>query len=256
MCVSPTHAEVLFGTNELASVEKAADQHDLLIIGAPPDRTIAGRFFGTAKDKLTRNATCSVLWLKTPRSQTHAAFDVTRQAVQHDFELMDYLVEDCVKAKIELTKKEDIFRMVTEVFADQYDHEISPGIIATALWEREQMQNTAVGRGVAMPHGTLSRAPSGRNQDRNHDDHQANRLWHPGWRKGRYPVHHGRSSERPADSFADSVSILETIAWHIPIGRYPQSQFVGRDPASDSAKSQVALETQTTTLGSIPQQGG
>ncbi len=161
MCVSPSNAIVLHGDNEMEAIEKAADSHDLLIMGAPPDRSFVARLLGTPKDKLTRNASCSVLWLKTPRSQTHGSFDVAHLPVEREFNLMDYLAANCTQIGLSLPKKEDYFRLASDVFAGLYDDDISPIIITTALWEREQMQNTSVGAGVAMPHATLARAKPG-----------------------------------------------------------------------------------------------
>ena len=161
LCVSPTEVAFLHGEDEMQLIEKATEQYDLLIMGAPPVRTFTSRLFGTSKDKLTRNSACSVLWLRTPTAHTHNAFDVVNLEVEHDFDLMKYVATDCVQAKIDLTKKEDLFRLATELFTDQYRGEISPIVINTALWEREQMQNTSVGLGVAMPHATLTRAASG-----------------------------------------------------------------------------------------------
>lgn len=160
LCVSPTEAIVLHGSNEMAAIELATEQYDLLIMGAPPSRTFSSRLFGSSKDKLTRNSACSVLWLKTPRTQTHYSLDVAHQAVDQEFDLMKFVSLDCVQANVP-GKKEELFRVATEMLAQHYGDEISPIIISTALWEREQMQNTSVGNGVAMPHATLARAPSG-----------------------------------------------------------------------------------------------
>ena len=157
MCVSKTKAVVLHGTDELKAIEAATDDDDLLIMGAPPDRSVLGRWFGTPKDRLTRNAACSVLWLKTARTQTHETFDVSNLKVEKGFQLMEFLSEDTSKVGLKLNKKEDLFRHATELFAGKFDGKISPIVITTALWEREQMQNTSVGNGVAMPHATLAR---------------------------------------------------------------------------------------------------
>ena len=157
MCVSKTKAVVLHGTDELQAIEAATQDDDLLIMGAPPDRSVLGRWFGTPKDRLTRNAACSVLWLKTARTQTHETFDVSNLKVEKDFQLMKFLSEETSQVGLKVTKKEDLFRYATELFADKFGEKISPIVIATALWEREQMQNTAVGNGVAMPHATLAR---------------------------------------------------------------------------------------------------
>ena len=161
LCVSTTEVSILHGQDEMSSLEKATEQYDLLIMGAPPPRSLSSRLFGTEKDKLTRRAACSVLWLKTPQSQTHDALNVVQQAASGEFDLTEYVSLDVIEAKVSGKKKEDVFRMATETLARRYDETISPIIISTALWEREQTQNTAVGNGVAMPHATLARAPSG-----------------------------------------------------------------------------------------------
>ena len=164
MCESETTSIMLKGNDELAAIEKATQDDDLFIMGAPPDRTTIGRWFGTPKDRLTRDAACSVLWLKTPRTQTHDSFDVTNLDVEKEFNLFDYLGDDSFTIGLNSSKKEDLFRTATEKFANHFD-DISPLIISTALWEREQLQNTSVGTGVVMPHGTLSRAPAGSSYD-------------------------------------------------------------------------------------------
>ena len=91
MCISKTKVVMLHGPDELKAIEAATQDDDLLIMGAPPDRSILGRWFGTPKDRLTRNAACSVLWLKTARTQTHEAFDMANLKVEQDFELMSFL---------------------------------------------------------------------------------------------------------------------------------------------------------------------
>ena len=159
MCISKTKAVMLHGPDELKAIEAATQDDDLLIMGAPPDRSILGRWFGTPKDRLTRNAACSVLWLKTARTQTHEAFDMANLKVEQDFKLMNYLSAETSQVGLKVSKKEELFRYATELFSGRYQEDISPVVISTALWEREQMQNTSVGNGVAMPHATLSRAP-------------------------------------------------------------------------------------------------
>ena len=159
MCISKTKAVMLHGPDELKAIEAATQDDDLLIMGAPPDRSILGRWFGTPKDRLTRNAACSVLWLKTARTQTHEAFDMANLKVEQEFKLMNYLSAETSQVGLKVSKKEELFRYATELFSGRYQEDISPVVISTALWEREQMQNTSVGNGVAMPHATLSRAP-------------------------------------------------------------------------------------------------
>ena len=145
----------------MLAIEKATEKFDLLIMGAPPPRTLASRLFGTRKDILTRKSACSVLWLKTPIEQVHDGLDVVRRDATSEFDLLNYLSRDYVETKVSVQKKEELFRFATEKLASHFQDDISPLIIHTALWEREQLQVTAVGNGVAMPHATLSRATAG-----------------------------------------------------------------------------------------------
>lgn len=162
LCVNKTEIVKLDGYSEMFALEKATEKYDLLIMGAPPPRTFSTRLFGTPKDLLTRKAACSVLWLKTPSEQTHDALNVVERGSGSDsFDLMKYIAPELVETNVKVQKKEELFRMATDKIAGSYDDEISPLIINTALWEREQMQVTSVGNGVAMPHATLSRAPTG-----------------------------------------------------------------------------------------------
>jgi PTS system nitrogen regulatory IIA component len=161
LCVNKTEMVQLSGQSEMFAIEKATEKFDLLIMGAPPPRTFSTRLFGTEKDLLTRKSACSVLWLKTPSEQTHDALNVVHRQSQRDFDLMQYISMDSIKTRVKVQSKEELFRFATKEIAGNFDEEISPLIISTALWEREQMQVTSVGNGIAMPHATLSRAPTG-----------------------------------------------------------------------------------------------
>ena len=161
LCVNETEIIKLSGSNEMYAIEKATEMFDLLIMGAPPPRTFSTRLFGTDKDKLTRESACSVLWLKTPIEQTHDVLNVVRRGSVQNADLMKYVSLNSIETGVSVSKKEELFRVATEKLAGHYLGEISPVIINTALWEREQMQVTSVGNGVAMPHATLSRAPTG-----------------------------------------------------------------------------------------------
>ena len=162
MCKSPARPMVLHGPNVLVAIEKATELEDLLIMGGPPERTLLGRWFGTEKDRLTRNAACSVLWLKTPRWETHKAFDFATARADSSFDLSTFVQRDCCLANLAVNRKEDLFRKAADVLAKFYDDDISPIVVTTALWEREQLQNTSVGTGIAMPHASLTRAPEGK----------------------------------------------------------------------------------------------
>ena len=219
MCVSKTKAVVLHGTDELKAIEAATDDDDLLIMGAPPDRSVLGRWFGTPKDRLTRNAACSVLWLKTARTQTHETFDVSNLKVEKGFQLMEFLSEDTSKVGLKLNKKEDLFRHATELFAGKFDGKISPIVITTALWEREQMQNTSVGNGVAMPHATLARGEGS----------------HVAILKTEKPIDYGAPDGKKCDIFFFTMGPPSERTVHLKIlaelvSANTQHRFAGTDP--------------------------
>jgi mannitol/fructose-specific phosphotransferase system IIA component (Ntr-type)/nucleotide-binding universal stress UspA family protein len=154
LCVSPTQAIALHGTSEQQTTLQASGGFDLMIMGAAPNRTLRGRLFGTPTDELTRQAQCSVLWLKTQAIPTLQTFDVEHMAVDSSFDLCEYLSSDCVKANLDTTKKENLFQVATDLIVAR-DPKSSKLVVSSALWEREQLQNTYVGDGVAMPHATL-----------------------------------------------------------------------------------------------------
>jgi amino acid transporter/mannitol/fructose-specific phosphotransferase system IIA component (Ntr-type)/nucleotide-binding universal stress UspA family protein len=157
LCKSPTKAVVVKGHDELETIQEITGGYDLMIMGAAPNRTLRARLWGTPKDKLTRNAECSVLWLKTPALQTHDFFDVVHAPVESEFDLLSFVDKRCIKVGVQGAKKEALFREAADMLAVHYP-DISPIIITTSLWEREQLQNTSVGNGLALPHATLTQA--------------------------------------------------------------------------------------------------
>lgn len=157
LCTRPTSAVVVTGKNELEAIQKATAGYDLMIMGAAPNRTLLSSLWGTQKDSLTRLAECSVLWLKTPILHAHEAFDIEHLPVEREFDLLSFVDDDCIQIRLPIVKKEELFRKATELLGKHYP-DISPIVISSALWEREQLQNTCVGNGVAMPHATLTQA--------------------------------------------------------------------------------------------------
>ena len=157
LCQSPTRVVVLEDDRLDRAILKVAGAFDLLVMGGPPDRKYITRFFGTIEDQLTRRAACSVLWLKTSRTQQRTS-SVAGSAGEHsDFQMIDHLRDDCVNVGIDLKRKEALFQHIAEQFAPLFP-KLKPADITAALWRREEMQNTSVGLGVGMPHATLPEA--------------------------------------------------------------------------------------------------
>jgi amino acid transporter/mannitol/fructose-specific phosphotransferase system IIA component (Ntr-type)/nucleotide-binding universal stress UspA family protein len=159
LCTVTTRSVVLEEEKLEQAVVKVAGAFDLLVMGGPPDRSFWNRFFGTVEDKITRGAACSVLWLKTSRQQGHDVSGLKTVNAEASFCLKDYLRDECVVARSDITRKEQLFRDFAERFEVLFPVS-GAGAVEKALWLREEMQNTSVGMGVAMPHASVSEADS------------------------------------------------------------------------------------------------
>ena len=68
--------------------------------------------------------------------------------------LFSFLHRGVVEAKVDIVDKTSLLSHISEKFARET--EIAPiDILERAFWKRERVQNTAIGRGVAMPHAVL-----------------------------------------------------------------------------------------------------
>ena len=156
-CSVTTRTVVLEDDNLETAIIKVAGAFDLLVMGGPPDRAFRARFFGTVEDKITRESACSVLWLKTSRKQGHDVSGLKTVNAEVSFGLKDYLRDDCVVVRSDITRKEQLFKGFAERFEVLFPVS-GAGDVEKALWRREEMQNTSVGMGVAMPHASLPEA--------------------------------------------------------------------------------------------------
>lgn len=70
--------------------------------------------------------------------------------------LPEYVAPGALLARAPIVGKDVLFEHFAEIFADGTG--LPASRICEALWERELSENTAVGRGVALPHATLPEA--------------------------------------------------------------------------------------------------
>jgi len=70
---------------------------------------------------------------------------------------MRFLEPRCLRAHVENVKKDALFSLIAKDFENVIPN-ASQSDIRKALWEREELQNTSVGGGIAMPHATLTEA--------------------------------------------------------------------------------------------------
>jgi basic amino acid/polyamine antiporter, APA family len=156
LSVAPGRITLLHGENETKTLAAATIGYDLLVMGAPTERSFLGMIIGTPKDRLTQKSACSVLWLKTPRGAQHHSFDAGKSSIiEAQQKLVDYSQKKLLVAQLQVANKDRLFKSIAECF-----DEALPGShfadLLSALWKREQIQNTSVGLGIAIPHATIA----------------------------------------------------------------------------------------------------
>jgi mannitol/fructose-specific phosphotransferase system IIA component (Ntr-type) len=155
LCKSSCSTRVLRGENLYKSITDETAYHDLLVLGAPPEKGFKRIFANSKEDKITEMAACSVLRLRTPRTKTHSELVTKAQdSEQKSRSLLKWLDKNLVDPNVNIKKKEELFSHIAKTLATALKN-VSAAEIEKALWERENTQNTAVGRGLALPHATI-----------------------------------------------------------------------------------------------------
>ncbi|MBN2715930.1 MAG: PTS sugar transporter subunit IIA, partial [Deltaproteobacteria bacterium] len=152
-CQAKTKVRMLRGKNLYTAITEETQYHDLLVLGAPPDSGMKRLLLKNKEDTITEQAACSVLRLRTPKTKIHAEFKHRRDSIT-DASIRHWLMPECVVTNIKVRKKEELFTQIAKTFAGELKG-VSAQQIERALWERENTQNTSVGRGLALPHATI-----------------------------------------------------------------------------------------------------
>jgi len=158
MCTVNTRSLILRGDSEIEAIAGATAAYDLLVLGAPPDTSFTKRLLGTDRDKLTEQATCSVLRLKTSKVSTkHPSLIQQITPPEDPHGILHFIDDSCAQARIKITKKEALFNHIAQSFSRSHP-KLEIAAVEKALWEREKAQNTSIGLGIALPHATLADA--------------------------------------------------------------------------------------------------
>lgn len=155
LCEAKYGTKLLRGVDPVESLSEATASYDLVVLGARDHRLLQQMVRGSFQDRIAARAACSVLIIKAARVRTHEAYERLARADEASF--LDSLRPAAVGAKLEVARKEALFEELAQALA-----RVVPGVTARrindALWERERTQNTAVGKGVALPHATIAEA--------------------------------------------------------------------------------------------------
>ncbi|MGB0679552.1 MAG: PTS sugar transporter subunit IIA, partial [Polyangiales bacterium] len=151
----PTRPRLIRGTAR-RGLAAACQDFDLVVLGTA-ESGWKPLLRGDMAEYIAARGACSVLDLRTPRRQTHAAYRQSSLPPQTPASLCDWTAPTCIGAKITAGRKDALFQRIAADLTTA-----SPGMerkaVLAALWQREGQQSTSVGQGVALPHATLPTA--------------------------------------------------------------------------------------------------
>ena len=112
------------------------------------------------EDKIGERAACSVFKIQSPRFYSHEVTSGVPTAIREGgFRLSQFLNAGAVEVGIDIRDKASLFRHIS-VTLEANSGIASADVIEQAFWKREQIQNTAIGNGIAIPHAVIDRANS------------------------------------------------------------------------------------------------
>jgi len=150
LCQLETHSEVLRGDGDpTGTLVHATARYDLALTGARTRPSIRSLLHFTPEERLTEAAHCAVVQLLAPERASHGSV----ATLGHSGPLR--LPEpDAVAVEVSIRTKVALFSEIARLF-DGASPRIVAEALETLLWDREHTQNTAIGRGVAIPHATV-----------------------------------------------------------------------------------------------------
>ncbi len=158
LCKAETRAEVLDGSDDVADFVAASARFDLVVLGAPPDKPLRSMFIASREERLMERAHCAVVRLRTPRAETHRALSLPDADKGSGSIIHDRLVPEAVAARRVVRDKDRLFSELAGLMAGVVPS-LSAAAIEKDLREREALQSTAVGQGIAIPHATVAGLP-------------------------------------------------------------------------------------------------
>ncbi len=159
LCGNETSQEVLHGKDDVADLVQASARFDLVVLGAPPEKPLRAMFFAAREELIMERAHCAVLRLKTPRAEVHRALRAhLSEAGGRGSVIVDRLAPEAVAANRVVVKKDRLFSELAGLMAGAVPN-ISAAAVEKELREREAMQSTAMGHGMAIPHATVPSLP-------------------------------------------------------------------------------------------------
>ena len=156
LCNVPTHVHALNGSSKLDALAECTAEHDLMVLAAPPNRHFMGLSLETMEDRLIARSACDVLALKTGIGTTHELMEENQSTSNSPSEsLRNALDLDACALNVAIKGQDELFAFLGSDIANTLPRS-TPEMVTKALLEREQMQSTSLGLGLAVPHANMA----------------------------------------------------------------------------------------------------
>ncbi|HJN76847.1 MAG TPA: amino acid permease [Myxococcota bacterium] len=144
LCTRPARSLIPRTDHVALTIREITCDYDLMVVGAPSERTLRTLFFGSKEHRVVEAAQCSVLKIKAPRHQVHHRLG----ALEDRYDLGPVLEAGVVKTGLRVGRKEELFARMAHHLAKHAG--VEEDRVETALWRRERRQNTALRSGIAL----------------------------------------------------------------------------------------------------------
>jgi APA family basic amino acid/polyamine antiporter len=155
LCAAPTHIHTLTGASRLQALEKSTAEHDLMVLAAPPNRHFMGLSVETMEDRLIARSACDVLALKTGIGTTHELVEESKPTSNDPSKALRSALDlSACALNVPIKRQDELFAFLGQDIANTLPRS-TPEMVTKALLEREQMQSTSLGMGLAVPHANM-----------------------------------------------------------------------------------------------------
>lgn len=154
LCSSPVDSQIVRARDSGEALREISRDYDLLILGAPSERTWRSFFFDSTEHRAVDAALCSVLKVKAPRHRVHHRLGVTEENTADLPGLAGILDAAVLAPRIQARGPAELFATISRALSDVTVADSEA--IAVALDKRERKQSTAHNEGVALADVTVA----------------------------------------------------------------------------------------------------
>ncbi len=159
LCRARTKSLILRTADEVATLVELSAKHDLLVLGAAPEHSLATLFLGSTEHRIAMAAKCSVLKLKAPRHAVHTRFELPETSRLPFGGLQAYTTWAAFGARLDVRNKDQLLQRVARRMNKVLGTDMADNVYSK-LRKRERQQPTQLPGGVALIGATKNGLPA------------------------------------------------------------------------------------------------